>query len=182
IYFFPEALKTGIIVIHQLPCTPESLWLRILGREKVQQRAIQELEELPTNNPLREAVLELVYDLLAVLQARQQTERDLDENDQELIMQLSPIYQQRLEEATQQGIQQGIQQGVQQGIQQGVQQGVQQERRTMIKSLLQVRFGSIDEELEAIVAPLMTLEAVEFTSLVLQLSREELLTHFRSLI
>ena len=74
-------------------------------------------------------------------------------------MQLSPIYQHRLEEATQ--------------------QGRQQERLAMIESLLQVRLGSIDEELATIIEPLMALETVEFTPLLLQLSREELLTRFR---
>ncbi|MGH2416260.1 MAG: flagellar assembly protein H, partial [Microcystaceae cyanobacterium] len=104
----------------------------------------------------------LVYDLLAVLEVRQQTEQDLDEDDWELIMKLSPIYRQRLEEATQQGRQ----------------EGKQQERRAIIESLLQIRFGSIDEELQAIINPLIGLEAEEFTPNLLQLSREELLTRF----
>lgn len=162
IYFLGEALKTAIIAIHQLPRTPETLWLRILGRGRVQQQAIQELETLPENNPLRSSTLELVYDLLAVLEARQQQAQDLDQDDRELIMQLSPIYRQRLEEATQQGIQKGI----------------QQERRAMIEGLLRTRFGSIDEQLEAIIEPAIALPAEELTSLLLQLSRSELIARF----
>ncbi len=84
IYFLGEALKTAIIAIHQLPRTPETLWLRILGRGRVQQQAIQELETLPENNPLRSSTLELVYDLLAVLEARQQQAQDLEQDDREL--------------------------------------------------------------------------------------------------
>ncbi len=30
IYFLPPALTTAIIVLHQLPETPETLWLRLL--------------------------------------------------------------------------------------------------------------------------------------------------------
>jgi len=32
IYFLPEILKTALVAIHQLPRTPETMWLRILGR------------------------------------------------------------------------------------------------------------------------------------------------------
>ena len=34
VYFFPPGQKTGIVVIHQLPETPDTLWLRILGKHK----------------------------------------------------------------------------------------------------------------------------------------------------
>ncbi len=168
IYFLPEALKTAIIVIHQLERTSETLWFRILGRGRVQQQAIQELKSLSTDHLFREPILELVYDLLAVLETRQQTQQNLDQEDRELMMQLSPIYRQKLEEATQKGVQQGLQ------------QGLQQERRAMIESLLQVRFGSIDQELEAIIERLTALEPSEFTPLLLQLSREELLNYLRN--
>ncbi|NER06313.1 MAG: hypothetical protein F6K17_28895 [Okeania sp. SIO3C4] len=52
IYFLGEYIRTAIVVIHQLPKTPETLWLRILGREKVQSQAIDELKVLRKNNPL----------------------------------------------------------------------------------------------------------------------------------
>jgi hypothetical protein len=32
VYLMPPGCKTGIIVIHQLPKTPDTLWLRILGK------------------------------------------------------------------------------------------------------------------------------------------------------
>ncbi len=38
IYFLGESLRTAIVAIHQLPETPETLWLRILGKGGVQQR------------------------------------------------------------------------------------------------------------------------------------------------
>ncbi len=36
--------KMGAIVIHELAKTPETLWLRLLGKGPVQAQAIQELE------------------------------------------------------------------------------------------------------------------------------------------
>ncbi len=97
-------------------------------------------------------------------------------------MELSPLYLQRLEEATQRGIEQGIQRGIeqyfQQGIQQGFQQGFQQGKREIIESILQVRFGEIDEELAQIIEPLIQLEPLESTRLSMQLERPELLARF----
>jgi hypothetical protein len=46
IYFLGESLRTAIVAIHQLPETPETLWLRILGKGGVQQRAISQLSAL----------------------------------------------------------------------------------------------------------------------------------------
>ena len=60
-------------------------------------------------------------------------------------MELSPLYLQRLEEATQRGMQQGIEEGIQQGIQQG--------KRPIVESMLQVYFGEIDEELSQLIEP-----------------------------
>ncbi|MEC4983632.1 MAG: hypothetical protein SAK42_06010 [Oscillatoria sp. PMC 1076.18] len=101
-------------------------------------------------------------------------------------MNLSPAYLQwreatlneGVQQGVQQGIQQGVQQGVQQGIQQGIQQGVQQGQRLVIENLLQVRFGSSDESILQIVEALLALPPQEYTRLILQLSREELLTRF----
>ncbi len=43
VYLLPSAQKTGIVVIHRLLRTPETLWFRILGKEGVQRRAIEEV-------------------------------------------------------------------------------------------------------------------------------------------
>jgi hypothetical protein len=186
IYFLPDILQTAIIAIHQLPCTSETLWLRILGRGRVQKKAFQELEALPENNPWRASTLELVCNLLAILESRQRQQQELDSEEQELIMQLSPIYLQKLEEVTQQGIERGLQQGIERGLQQGVergveqglQQGVEQERRNTVETLLVMRFGEVDSALAAIIPSLILLSAAEFTPLLIQSSREELLARF----
>jgi len=156
IYSIADIFHTRVIAVHQLPDNPETLWLRILGRGKVQEKAIKELKSLPLESTLRNNALELVYEMLSLLKARQK--QQLDREDKELVMQLSTIYLEKLENATQQGI--------------------ERERRVMITSLLRIRFGSIDEEISRIIEPLTALSPEEFTPLLLQSSREDLLARF----
>ncbi|WP_242028594.1 hypothetical protein [Anabaena sp. FACHB-1250] len=48
----------------------------------------------------------------------------------------------------------------------------------MIESILQVRFGEVDSQLATIINSLIAMKREEFTPLLLQLSREELLAKF----
>ncbi|OBQ32207.1 MAG: hypothetical protein AN487_22825, partial [Anabaena sp. CRKS33] len=107
IYFLSAGLKTVVVVIHQLPSTPETLFLRVLGRGKVQRQAVEELEALADNSPFIGDIIELVHNLIAVLSTRQRQEHDIDQDDQELIMKLSQMYQQQLEEIKKQERQEG---------------------------------------------------------------------------
>ena len=99
VHFLPDALRTVIVAIHQLPQTPETLWLRLLGRGSVQSQAIIELQGLPLDYPYQKATLELVYNLRENLRVNQQLEAD----DRELIMRLEPLYQRDREQAIQSG-------------------------------------------------------------------------------
>ncbi|NCT45326.1 MAG: DUF4351 domain-containing protein, partial [Microcystis aeruginosa G11-09] len=105
IYFLPPALTTALIVLHQLPETPETLWLRLLGRGGTRTRAIDELEALSPSHPFKSASLKLLYNLSRNLQAlpkRTQEER-------KFIMRLAPLYEQDREAAIQQGEAIGLQ-------------------------------------------------------------------------
>jgi hypothetical protein len=106
VYLLGASLRTAIVAIHQLPSTPDTLWLRLLGRGKVQQRAIDEVEALPIDSPLRTNALQLLVQLRIILEAKQDTNSD----DQELIMRLAHLYEeilaQKLAEATQKGVEQ----------------------------------------------------------------------------
>ena len=150
IYFLPKGFKTVVVAIHQLPNTPETLFLRVLGKGKVQRQAVEELEALANNSSFLSDIIQLVHNLIAVLSARQR--------------------QEQLEELKKQGRQEGQQEGRQEGI--------ERERRAMIESILQVRFGAVDSRLAAIINPLIAMSREEFTPLLLQLSREELLARF----
>lgn len=162
VYFLGEALKTAIIVINRLPVTPETLWLRILGKGTTQQRAISELLALPKEQPLRNNTLELIYSWRINLE----TKDSLDQEERELMMNLSPAYLQWREETLMQGLQQGLQQGTLQG------------QRLVLESLFKVRFGILDQELLIVITALLKLPPEEFTRLSLQLSREELVARF----
>jgi hypothetical protein len=123
VHFLADALRTAIVAIHQLPKTPETLWLRLLGRGTVQSQAILELQALPLNHPYQKATIELVYNLRENLRFNQELQAD----DRELIMRLEPLYQRDREQAVQEGRQEG-------------------EQRLVIRQLNR-RIGEIDESL-----------------------------------
>ncbi len=170
IYFLPEFQKTALIGINQLPVTDETLWLRLLGRDAVQQQAIDELMALPQDHPLRGNIL----DLLANWRVNVEGRDNLTDEDRELLMNLSPAYQYWREKT----LQEGKQEGRQEGRQEGKRQGRLEERRQMVESLLKVRFESLDEELSGAIAPMLQLPPQELTRLLLTLSREELIERF----
>ncbi|WP_293132941.1 hypothetical protein [Okeania sp. SIO3I5] len=161
----PEFQGTAIVAINQLPVKQDTLWLRVLGKGQTQDQAILELEALPRGNPLRENLTELLANWHVTIQFRE----NIDEDDQELIMRLSPVYLRWREDTLEQGRQEGRQEGLQEG---------QQKIRQMIENFLNVRFGSLDPELLAIIEPMSQLSPEELTSLLLNASREELLERF----
>ena len=125
VYLLSPALKTGIIVIHQLPQTPASLWFRLLGKGKVQSQAIDEVAALPPDNPYRQNALDLLGNLKVILEAR----TIIEPEEQNLIMQLSPLYLEKIHAAEQ--------------------VGRQDERQTLILRLLTKRVGIVSSEVEA---------------------------------
>jgi len=158
VYFLAKSLKAGIIVIHQLPVNEDTLWLRVLGKGGTQKRAVEELVELPERNPFRENLLEILANWRKNLELRD----NLSTEQQEDIMNLSPAYLQQREEWKQEGIQQGS----------------LEERYSLIASLLEGRFGSLDSELSGLVERIAQLPISERTALLLSLanlSRSELL-------
>ena len=92
IYLLPEVLQTGIIVVHQLPNIPETLWFRLMGKGNVQQTAMAEIAALPINHPYRNNALDLLLSYRIELEARQTTEPE----ERALIMQLSPLLLERI--------------------------------------------------------------------------------------
>ncbi len=150
VYFLTEVWRVGLIAIHQLPRSPETMWLRMLGRGRVQQGAIAELSALPVDNPLRTNALQLLYILQANLQANTPPIPAGDDEDQELVMAIAPLFQQHLEAAQQ--------------------QGREERQRMILESFLQVRFGELDPRTSALILPISSLHIADFTLLLVQLS------------
>ena len=115
--------------------------MRVLGKGTVQKDAIAEIEALPADHPFRTNALRM----LSMLRANLVVTANRDPEDQELVMRLSPLFDQQLDQVRQEAEQQGIQQGIQQG------------QRLFIENILVSRFGSLDEQLAATVSPLLAL-------------------------
>ncbi|MCP2730463.1 flagellar assembly protein H [Limnofasciculus baicalensis] len=164
IYFLGEYFRTAIVVIHQLPKTPETLWLRILGRGKVQEDALASLAALPVDNPWRGNALELVYQLQSNLRVNREQKSQLEvQEDDKLIMAIAPLFQEQLAAAEQRGKIEGVQEGIERGVHQG--------QRLIIESFIQGRFGELFEPMVSLVEPLSALPPIQVTRLLLQLSQ-----------
>ncbi|MEO1433822.1 MAG: flagellar assembly protein H [Cyanobacteria bacterium J06633_8] len=160
-YFFGEGLKTAIIAINKLPRTPETLWLRIFGKGIIQQQAIDEVIGFDVEDPRRSTILQLLATWKISIEASSLVEQE----DRELIMQLSQAYLEWEQKTERRGIEQGMEQG----------------QRQVVENLLKARFGELDEQLLAIIEPMLQLPPQEYASLLLELSslqREELLERF----
>jgi hypothetical protein len=117
VYSFPIHQRTRLIVVHQLVESDATLLLRILGRSRKQQRAIEAFTARPAGLPLPELVHASIEERLADYRANLASRSPLTPEDQELIMNLSALYQKQCDEWKQEGIQVGMQQGMQQGRQ-----------------------------------------------------------------
>lgn len=156
IYSMSGMIRANIIVVHELPIIPETVWFRTLGRGKVQQKAIDEIAALPKDSVYRQKVLELFASLKVNLEAS--TDRDPD--DMELLMSLaeSPVFVEYMERANADAI--------------------RLNNQSAAEILMVDRFGILDRELLKIVPNIIKLSQSEFMPLLLHLSREELIDRF----
>jgi Domain of unknown function (DUF4351) len=107
VYLLPTHFQAGIIVIHQLPRTPETLWFRLMGRGTVQENAISEVANLPPNSPYRGNALDLFLSLKIELESKQ----NIEPEERDLAMRLSALYVEKIQAAQQEGRQEGRQEG-----------------------------------------------------------------------
>ena len=62
IYHFPNPMIQAMIIsIKELPITPEYLWLRILGRNRTQASAVEEVLSLSPDDPKRASILRMLF-------------------------------------------------------------------------------------------------------------------------
>ncbi len=145
VYFLPNFLKTAIVAINQLPITPDTLWLRVLGKGGTQRQAVEELVNLPEDNPFRDNLLKILASWRKTLELKD----NRSEEERELIMNLSPAYEQQCEAWKEEG------------------------QCLMLETLLEGRFGALDEELKGLIPALMQLPPSERTQLLLNLANLE---------
>ncbi|MCU0569864.1 MAG: flagellar assembly protein H [Oculatellaceae cyanobacterium Prado106] len=157
-YLLSKGLKTTIVAIAELPTVPETLWLRLMGKDRTQEDAIAELLQMPEADPKRSNALNLLVSWRINIEVTNSVESE----EQRILMALSQTYLE-WEKQTER---------------RGREQGREQERRSIILTSLQSRYGELDPALEAIVPKLMELTNSDWLSLVLRLSKEEMLEHF----
>jgi hypothetical protein len=155
IYFLPNAFRSAIVAIHQLPKTPETLWLRLLGRDRVQQQAIEEVLTLSMDDPLRSQILNLLTTWRITMRLD-----TFDESDQISLMAINQAYLQWEQEKIELGRQEG--------------------QQAVIENILRARFGEVDRQLADIIPEILKMTAEQYTPLLLQLSREQLIQQFQS--
>ncbi len=136
----------------------------MLDRGKIQQEAIDEIAALPADSPYRSGVLALFSTLKVMLESR--TNREADET--ELLMKLtqSPLFIEYMERATSEARTQGLETGLETGHQ------------DVVENILTARFGTLDTELTGIIPNIIKLSPPEFSPLLINLSRAELLDRF----
>jgi Domain of unknown function (DUF4351) len=108
IYFLPPGLRSAIISINRLPVNPDTLWLRLLGRGKTQQQAINEVIAFDDRDPRRSSILKLLANWKISIEITGQVSEE-----QELMMALSQAYLEWEQKTEQRGLEKGLQQGEQ---------------------------------------------------------------------
>ncbi len=94
VYKLPKLDRVGLIVVHQLLVTDETMWLRMLGREKSQGEAIREL----VSKPVRSVLYNSIEDILTSYRVKLEAKRSITPEEEELIMNLSEAYLKKQEE------------------------------------------------------------------------------------
>lgn len=107
VYELPPALKTVMIVVHQLPTNSETLWLRLLGKGQVQQQAVEEVIALPEEDPRRAIALRL----LSIWKVTIEINPEIS-NKEELAMPIPQAFLEWEKQVEQRGEQRGEQQGI----------------------------------------------------------------------
>lgn len=132
---------------------PKHFGARILGKDLTQRQAVKEVVALPKGNPKRSKILYLLYNWKINMEVS--TELDIENEDkEELLMNLSQAYLEWEQETVERG------------------------QRSVVENLLLYRFGSLDPQLRAIIPSILSQSPGEFTPVLMQLSREELITRF----
>ncbi|MGA1262664.1 MAG: hypothetical protein ACO331_01990 [Prochlorothrix sp.] len=152
-------------LLHQLPLTPDTLWLRLLGKGQCQ--AIREVLALPQTTPYRDRALQLLANWKIALE----TLNPPPSEEEETLMALSQAYLEweqktiRLgeERGRRLGEVRGMCLGEERGMRLGEEQGEQRERRRLVLEMLEMevvfKFGDRGRSL------LPYLQAVDNTAL-----------------
>ncbi len=97
-------------------------------------------------------------------------ESEYESEYQELMTNLSPAYELWKRKT--------LRQGRLEGRREGRLEGMREEKMHLLHSLLFVKFGGMDPQLDRVISPMLDLSRDEFSRVILTLNREELLARF----
>ena len=121
-----------LVIVRELPETPETLLLRLFGRGPTLAQAVGELETLPPDNFARQAALPL-----ALAFRRWISQNDHEEQDMKAYQQLMAIADEIRQDM------QEVQEAQEKGLRQARQEGLVEGERELLTRLLTRRFGPL---------------------------------------
>ncbi|MCU0570149.1 MAG: DUF4351 domain-containing protein [Oculatellaceae cyanobacterium Prado106] len=179
VYQLGKGLRTHLIAVHQLPVNPDTLWLRLVGRDSVQQEAIAELLALPKGDRMRQQAVEY----LSILQIEVGKRHNLGKDERGLMMNFSVVYEQWRQDALdalkQEAVQlakQDIQAEAEQIQAEAEQIGEQRGRQELVLRLLSRRVGVLSDEARSHITQLSIDQLDELAEALLDFSSAEDLT------
>lgn len=167
-YQTQKGFRMTIVAINELPSTPETLWILLMGKGIVQESAIEELILLRDTDLKRANALNLLVSWRISIELTNQLENE----EKRTLMALSQAYLEWEKQTRRQGLELGIARGLEQGL--------EQERRSTIINLMRLRYGTIDSALETLIPRLMAMSNEDYTRVLLNLSKFELIEQLQN--
>jgi hypothetical protein len=108
IYRVIPGLRMGIVVIRELPDTPETLWLRGLGKDKILTQAFANITQLPETKREQNDIVEICIKHFQYLAEKSGTAlSEQEENCMKTMQEIDTIYRAEMSRAKQEGQQEG---------------------------------------------------------------------------
>jgi hypothetical protein len=152
VYEAPPLLWTRLVVVSELPTTPDTLLLRLLGAGSLLTRAIAELEAMRADAPERVLALPILVRLRLEI-PRDPAQRTAD--DEEFLMDTQDIVENWRREAVQEGRAEGVQEGRAEGVQEGRAEGVQEGRAEGVQraliDIIEARYGAVPDDVHSVI-------------------------------
>ncbi|MFO0610705.1 MAG: hypothetical protein U0324_46515 [Polyangiales bacterium] len=109
-----------VVVVGELPVTPATLPLRLMGRDRVLEAALEELAALPPGAWARR----LASAVVEFMNRRNAKEHGVSERTERIKKRAEELFNAAHARGVREGIERGIERGIEQGIERGIEQGI----------------------------------------------------------
>jgi Domain of unknown function (DUF4351) len=171
-----RGLGLYVVVISELPEIPDTLVLRLLGRDATLRQAILECTNLEQGSPMQRRIKPLLvafesHILQDLKRDADDPERDTDMNVLEEVQAMYSRWEQEtVDRGRKEGRKEGHKEGRKEGHKEGRKEGLEEGERAALLRLLERRFGALPEALTARVADASTNEIESWLDRVLDAS------------